>query len=542
MSRTLEELKRAGIINSKEEEDKFVELMKSEWGRRERARWYLEPNNPDACEAFFLDFVIPSAWRGSMGPIHKLGSEFITNAGFRNKMILWPREHIKTTKFTVGETARLAIGNADLRFLLTHHKHKKSMQFLGGIKGLLLKESVLKTFGARIPDRNDKYRKDNEEQLTLATRKDLTIREATFNTGGVDKVDQSGHFDYIVADDLITEENAGKDATPEQLEKPSEYYRTFPDLLDKVSGQLWVIGTRHHPIDTYGVILDEMCDPRCRDANNKPWANWEHVDGCNCEFDCSIWELRNEEGQYAYPARFNDKMAAALLRTKGVFGFAKHYLNNPTDPSTCWLKTGEVKASLVSRGTFNELRNQGKLLLIQICDPAESKKKRSAYTGVVTVGVHKDTGEWWIGGATAKRVETRAFVDLVFSEHQRFRPDIFAIELNTRKAMKYALEMGMAERNYYFSIDELQPKFSEAEEKRRRFKQNVVPIFQYGKVHVVDDLRDLIQFLETAPTARYWDLGDCLSYVPDLAPIINQISSGNIVLPEPYVHWEGVGY
>lgn len=527
-SLTLKALKADGIIRSKEDEEGFTELCKSDWARREKSRWYLDPYNAEASFAFFTDFVCPPAWQGQLGPIHKAGSEFITNPQFQNDLILWPREHLKTTQF-LGEEVRLRIANPEGRTLLGHEKHKSSMEYLIGIKGILSKPAFIAAFGSLLPDKTDRRRRDNQESLDLSSRKDLSIREACFSTGGVDKSVQGGHFDRIYMDDLVTEENAPADAKPEQLERPIKFWRTLPDLADKQIGRIRLVGTWHHPQDLYGMLMEEMCDPECRALNDRPWANWRHQEHCACEYNVSKWELCDEDGNYAYPARFNPKLHASLLRTKGTYSFAKHYLNNPSDQSMCWIKEADLSKAKIQRSEYEQLRSEGKLILLQICDPAESKKKGSAYTGIVTVGVHKETGDWIIAGATQKRVDPREFMSLVLAEHRRFSPDIFGIELNTRKAMKFVIETGMALENYYFGIEELNPKFSEADEKRRRFKQNVVPMFTYGKVKIVDDsdMRDLFRFLAACPQTRYWDLGDCLSYVPDLAPVINQITGKN---------------
>ena len=446
-----------------------------------------------------------------------------------------------STQFTIGEAVRLAIKDPNLRFHINHHKHKKSMKFLGGIKGVLLKDSVVQTFGYLLPDLKDKYRRDNEEELTLATRTDLSIREATFTTGGVDKADTSGHFDYIISDDLITEFNSNN---MEQIEKALEYWRSLLDLLDKERGIMWVIGTRHHLHDLYGVILDEFVDADCKimDPGGHMVEDVVHQSECNCDFDVSIKGLQDADGNYIYPSRFNDKMADKLLRQKGRHNFAKQYWNNPTDPSLCFLKTNEVKGALIDPSVWMEMDLRNELIKIQLVDPAESKKKRSAYTAIVTIGIHKKTGVWYIIGATKVRVDPREFVPLIFEEHRRHRPNEFGMESNTRKAMRTLLEDRMMAEKYFFTIKDLNPSSSDGpDEKQRRFKQVVVPLFQYHRILVDNTLKDMIAFLETVPSCKYWDLGDCLSYAPELAPVIAQ-DAVRQQLPRRTIHFRGCGY
>lgn len=518
----ISELKRAGIIRSDQDTADFLDAIRTELAAREIADAYLAPT-AEASYNFFHDLVVPKKWQPDLGDIHRDMGHFVLQAERSCKLILLPRETLKTTRLTISEVTRNAIANPEARFLLGHAKHKKSMQFLGAIKGVLLKPRVQELFGDLLPH-NDKNRPDNGEMLTIATRSELAVKEATFTTTGIDKTEQSGHYTHGVFDDLVIEENAPIGADPEQLERPIKYYKSLWDLMDKEDPRMWFIGTWHHPNDLYGHIQEVACNPHCREANDDNREGpWIHMPECGCDFDVMIRGLKDKDGKYIY-RRFNKGVEDRLERNKGVWDMARHYNNNPTDPSTCWLKTSEIKAMKVSPATIMEMRQRHELIIYQLIDPAESKKKNSAFTAIVTVGIHKVTGHWYIMGAVKERVETRAFIDLIFEQHRKFKPYQFAMEANTRKALKFVLEEKMKTDRYFFEITDLNPRTNDGpDEKRRRFKQNVVPLFQYGQVHCDDTLRDMILFLSTCPQARYWDLGDCLSYLPEIAPTIKPV-------------------
>lgn len=533
----INELKAAGILHSDADTATFLDQLRKELTTREIANAYLE-DSAEASFNFFHDLVVPPKWQKALAPVHTDVAEFITEDDGKDwKLILIPREHLKSTQITVGEATRLAIRDPNSSTLLCHQKHKKSMSYLVGIKGVLLKPRVQELFGDLLPH-SDKYRPDNGEVLTLASRDDLSIREPTFATSGIDKIEQSGHYKRIIDDDLVTEDNAPIGASPEQLEKPILYFKSQLDLLDKADGKLWITGTWHHPLDLYGHVMETACDPACREAK------FHHVSNCSCDMSVFIRELQDERGEYIYPARFNDRVAERLLRNKGIYDFARHYRNNPVDPATCWLKTREIELMKCDSSEIAKRNQDGELIIFQLVDPAESKKKKSAFTAIVTVGVHKETGHWYIMGASKARVETREFIDMIFAEHRRFKPYSFAMETNTRKALTFVLETQMQKDHYFFSIEELNPRTNDGpDEKKRRFKQNVVPLVQYGQVHCDRTLKDMIDFLSTCPQARYWDLGDALSYLPEIAPVISKQSEADAYVPEEAVElFEGTGF
>jgi hypothetical protein len=504
------------------DEEELREEARRELERRRSATFYL--NNPFA---FHRDILCKPAWRENLSQIHEEGLAWI-NQGKRKKLILWPRKHLKSTIFTQGEALRRALLDPDIRVLISSTKWDNAKRFLGAIKGYLQQPRFIELFGELLPGTKDKYHRNNDAELTLKSRVNLGVKEPTFSTTGLDAAQTSQHYDLIIHDDLVERRNIG---TVDQIEKVITYFKDSLDLLDPKK-ELWILGTRWHPLDLYGWIMENFCDERCV-ANN-----FEHVKGCHCDFDVTLKELE-EDGVYVFPAMFNDAEADELLRQKGSYEFAAQYRNNPTDPSVCWFKQADVETALVSPKEIQSISDR--LLWYIAVDPAEAVEKRSCLTAAVAVGVDRETGIWYVDEAKGARVETPGFIDLCFDTYSKYPYAEFGLETNTRKSLSYSLKDQMARRGIYFSIRDLSPirGWAGGNIKEQRIKR-LIPLFQFGRIKIREDLKDLIQSLITIPAARSWDIPDALSYICDMVPT-GIGSQQKIALPKRTIGWARTG-
>lgn len=524
------ELQRLGI-----DPKDVAEKAKGELNRRQRAIFYL--NQPFL---FQRDVIIQRPdWRDNLCKMHEEGLEFVAG-GKRKKLILWPRKHLKSTIFTQGESIRRALRDPDVRILLSSARWDNAKRFLAAIKGTLRNPQFIALYGNLLPGNNDKYYRNNDAELTITTRENFSLREPTFSTTGLDAAQTSQHYDLIIHDDLVERRNI---SSIDMMDKVITYYKDSLDLLDSMK-ELWVIGTRWHPLDLYGWIMAEFCDPRCKEND------WNHVSNCRCDFDVTLKEIK-EEGNYIFSTMFNDKEAEELLRQKGRYEFASQYLNNPTDPSVCWFRESDIKAAEIDPAIIKSIRER--LTWYIAVDPAESAEKRSSFTAAVAFGVDLEgftlpngfeskIGTWYVDDAVQARVETAGFIDLCMKIHERYKPSVFGMEMNTRKSLAYSLKDKMGQIGYFFSIKELSPMkaWAGANVKEQRIKR-LQPLLEYGRLRINNTLTDLLNCLYTIPAATSWDLPDALSYGMDMVPsgLGNTLSPE---LPKRIIGWKGCGY
>jgi len=459
--------------------------------------------------AFHKDVLCDPTKIDYLRPFHQEGLEWINRkSGKRLKLILWPRGHLKSTIFTQGETTRRLLNNPNLRAFIASSTSDMAKTFLSAIKGYLAHEKIKELYGDVIPTtKSAKYFKNNEFELTVLSRNNIALREPSIAVAGLEATRTSQHYDLIVCDDLVVEENVGNF---DQMDKVWRIWQTYLDLLEP-DGEMWVIGTRYHPLDLYGRILTDYVDPRCYDGYTTT-----HVDGCSCEFDVSVMQLRDADGGYIFDSKFDDKIAKQLLNIKGQRFFSCQYENNPSSADTVWFDQKEIDNALVSREEIDAIRS--KLVWYMACDPAESLERRSSFTAVINVGVDHSSGVWYVDFAKQARVDTGGFIKLIFDSHKLCRPNRFGMELVTRKALGYVLKDRMADLGYYFSIEEVKPSLGNKANAKETRIRGLKPLFEAGRLKICEDLRDLLSILYTIPASPTYDLADCLSFILQMVP------------------------
>jgi hypothetical protein len=528
-----EELERLGL-----DAEEFRLAARIELTRRRKADQYL--HNP----FLFYKYVCTAPdKRHNLGKLHKDGLAWVNDGAHKRRLILWPRGHLKTTTFTQSEMVRKALLDPDVRILISSAKWDNAKRILLGIKGILATEQFIELYGDLLPKTTSaKTYKNNDSELTLMNRVNMRLNQATFTTTGIDKEMTSQHYDFIVHDDLVARDNVG---TTEMMDKVIQYYRDCVSLLDPKK-EMWIIGTRWHPLDLYGFLIDGAADPRCKQHHLV-----KHVDNCKCKIGMSIRQLK-EEGEYIFPEIFDDEYMDILIEQDQLdrYSVASQYYNNPTDPSTCWFRPSDIEASLIDASEVyhkpdGTARN---LVWYTAIDPAESTQSRACKTAAVSVGIDQETGDWYVDGADGRRVETPGFLQLCIEVYRRYRPAKFGMELNTRKSLAYSLKEYMLKVGTIFNIEELKPqRVGDAQRTKDQRIKRLLPLFEFKKIHINRELKDLLDELYTIPAATSIDLTDALSYILDLVPPgmgYNKTvgPQGEIRLPRRKIGWPGMGY
>lgn len=179
----------------------------------------------------------------------------------KRKLIVMPRGTFKSSVGVVAYAVWLLINNPDLRIMIDSEKYENSKNFIREIKGKLEDPSVTQLFG--------EFRSDNqwaEGAITIRQRKKL-LKEASVTASGMGAGKTGQHFDYILHDDLNTEENS---ENPEQRKKIIRHYKMNTSILEP-NGVLVVIGTRYSVDDAPGYIIENEIgyDEACRDSGTK---------------------------------------------------------------------------------------------------------------------------------------------------------------------------------------------------------------------------------------------------------------------------------
>ncbi len=479
--------------------------------------------------------------RQLLGKLHKDGLKFI-NGPKRRKMVLWPRGHLKSTIFTMGESLRRALLTPNLRVMISCQKVENAKTYLLGIKKVLRDPAFIALYGDLIPPTTAKDFKNNDYALSLFHPRKSKAKEPTWTCSGPDAEKTGQHYDLIIHDDIVGRETV---SNTQQLEKTYQYYKDCVFLLDPPkagmpSPEIWVIGTRWHPLDLYGWLIGGATDPRCREERFLT-----HAENCLCRYAVS-WRGVKEGDTYIWPTVFNAEYLDELIITDGLdhYSVACQYYNNPTDPSACWFKMKDLEDAKCDPALIADLHAKKRLTWYVAIDPAESISSQACLSAAVAVGIDSADGTWYVDWADGRRVETPGFLEMAMEAYRRYKDGLakYGLETHTKKALEYDLKQRMLQTNTLFSITELKPnKVGDATRTKEMRIRRLTPLFEFKKIRINRNLKDLFDELYTLPSAIHWDLTDALSYVMDLVPAaMGYMPKPN--LPVRRVHWRTIGY
>lgn len=161
---------------------------------------------------------------------------------------------------TETKAIHLVLKNRDVSILLVSKTAENAKKFLGVIKGHFERNELLREiFGDYVG--NEKWADD---AIIVSDTKEMK-KEATIQCMGVLGAVVSGHYDVIIGDDLVDEDNSRTPYRREQLK--TWYYKSLMPTLNPPTeknpgaGQIHLLGTRYHYADLYGHLIEnEMKD------------------------------------------------------------------------------------------------------------------------------------------------------------------------------------------------------------------------------------------------------------------------------------------
>lgn len=234
----------------------------------------------------------------------------------RRSLILAPRGHGKSTALTVGYTIWLLLRDPNVRVLIVSNTQSQASAFLREIKQRLESPQIVALFGDQ---RGSKWA---ETEIIVAPCKRLS-KEATVTSLGVEGAIISRHFDAIILDDVVDQENARTETQREKL-KEWLYVTLLPTL--EPHGELRVIGTRYHLRDLYSHLAEGplaqhlICDRALGPGDIPLWPSRYSADW--------LKQRRAEAGPVIFNAQYQNDVE--LMRGKLFHGeWFRHYSTLP---------------------------------------------------------------------------------------------------------------------------------------------------------------------------------------------------------------------
>jgi len=191
----------------------------------------------------------------------------------KKSLILAPRGHGKSTICTIAYPLWRLLNNPDLRILIVSNTSAQACAFLREIKAHLQTNPFIRK---HFPDLAGAPWSENE--LNLSIRR-IKAKEPSITALGILGPVISRHYDLIILDDVVDEQNSASQNQREKL--VLWYYKALLPCLEP-DAELHIIGTRYHYLDFYGHLI----------ANDFARSHWIYraIDNKNGYRESSLWE------------------------------------------------------------------------------------------------------------------------------------------------------------------------------------------------------------------------------------------------------------
>ncbi|MEI6423969.1 MAG: hypothetical protein WCP55_17265 [Lentisphaerota bacterium] len=276
---------------------------------------------------------------------------------------LWAREHYKSTIITFAGIIQEILKNPDITIGLFSHTKPIAKAFLRQIQKEFEQNEDLKLLFPDVlypnPARESpSWSLDNG----IVVRRKSNPKEATLEAHGlVDGQPTSKHFALLVYDDVVTIESV---STPEQIQKTTSAWE-MSDNLGSAGGRKWHIGTRYSYADTYETIMERGVAV----VRKYPATDNGKIDGVPVLFSQDTWDEK--------------------VKAQGEATIACQMLQDPL--------SGQQRMFNVEDLRYYEVRPET-LNVYVLVDPARSKKKNSAKTGICVVGLDYSMNKYLLDG------------------------------------------------------------------------------------------------------------------------------------------------
>ena len=361
-------------------------------------------------------------------------------------LILIPRDCMKSSLLTIGAVLQAVVKNPNVRILITNAVLEVAKRFLAEIKGHIEKnERFIELYG------NIQGNTWSKDEITIKGRT-VDKKELTIETGSIAHTKTGKHYDWIIADDLVTRENI---KTIESKQTTYKYFMDLQDLLDHPNGYMDVIGTRWDFIDLYSMIMDKERG-HLQDFNVFWKKAYEgNIDDADCHFN--------------FPWKLNKAVLKRLKRQKSTMEFSAQYLNYPVASEDMPFKPDMFQ-------TYTELP-QPYWTFIAV-DPATTQEKKSDYSVIIAISVTPD-GKWFVRDIVRDKLLPGALSKKILTMAQALQPKYIAVEtLGFQAYVKKDIKDKMAKANMMFTILDLKPKNRSKEDRIK----NLEPKFREKEI------------------------------------------------------------
>lgn len=402
----------------------------------------------------------------------------------RFKMYLLPRNTFKSSLITGSYIVGRVLKDRNLRVLIDSEVYRNSIRHLSEVKQhLTMNPVIMEAYGNLRMDVG--WREDS----ILLPGRTVPHREPTIDCMGVDVTKVGMHYDLIVADDLVSDNNVGN---PEMRDKVWDHFQFLFSLLEP-TGTIILVGTRWHLDDVYGRILASK-------EFNKLFCPY-------------VRPAERPDGSLTFPRRLSKERLANLKVVHGWWKFQALYQNNPQADEKRVFFPEWIESNMWTELPKPE---ESRLKMLTTVDPAIGEKAKNDYTAIVTC-YHDYDGNIWVVDARYGHWNVERQVEEICKVAERYKPNRIGIEdVAYQRTLQQWVRREFSMRKIRVGVEGLK-----SNKQAKEFRINrLQPVAQRGQLHINQGQHELFKQLVEFPESKHDDILDALAYQLDLSPVV----------------------
>jgi hypothetical protein len=398
--------------------------------------------------------------------VHLSGCRFMEDDSIRNKCLLMPRLHRKTTVYTKAGIIHEIIRNPNIRILLGNEKAENAEALLGEVKSHFQDNPRLRYFFPELIPQN--FRKTTWSSKQILVPREAGWSEPTVDTIGVGGTKVSQHYDLLHLDDIIGLAALESKTIMKDTIRWLNYTRGLK--VDFHTTRTNLIGTRWDFKDVYAHAIDNL---KFAEFRRGPL-----VIGDNGEVEPFFPEVISLEDLQE-------------IMVTDPFQWATNFMNNPYDASTSDLRPEWLNGQEFWFAPDGDIRYKGPdgsieyqryddLTFYLHVDPSMGETDDSTETAFVLAGLNKK-GYVFLIQAWKKRIDPVKTLDQIFEYQESFWPRKTTIEaVAYQKALQYFAEDRARKERRYLNVEPFKP--STRRSKNARILYTLQPYFRDHRI------------------------------------------------------------
>lgn len=437
-------------------------------------------------------------------------------SGSTRILVLWPRDHLKTSTITIATSIWQIIRDRNTRGFILHRLPRESEKFLNAVRSILVSDVFVHYFPDispidRIGSVTDEYgnpirwKKDEIDVI-----RDRYHPQATLTAKGLRSAFEGSHPLWVIADDLVDRHVAN---SPMLMKRAVEFREHISSILeDPKRGLFLVVGTLWPGGFYEGIIQNEDFD--------------KFIVGCYQDERTERLIGLADYGQPIFPERFSVDDLQRIEREMGSYAFAHQYLNVARSKASAGFSESDFKICTVNEmdATISYETDDGEKLTVSFSDldgfymtvdPSSGYGKDES--AIVVCGTKMRSGHVFLVDRFRGMPSPGELVERIIKMAKKWEVRAIGIESSGyQRIIKNWLTKRMSETGASFRVVELSHR---KRSKNERIIESFHPWIESGRLYVRRQLRDVIdQAIHWNPEQREQrdDLLDALAYQPEL--------------------------